>query len=203
MWRGLVPVLSVVLLAACGTPGAPPSSGAASAQGTVSTPGNAQVRGDNEFNETDVMFLQMLIPHHGQGQAIVRLAATRTGNDRIKQLASAIDVTQADEIKTMAGWLTAWGQPLEADESAHAAHGGMPGTSAEEIAVLEKMTGVAFERAFLNMLIAHQDDAVQVARMETAGGINPKAVALAQRVDASRTGQVKQMLDLLKALPSG
>ena len=92
---------------------------------------------------------------------------------------------------------------MQADEAAHAAHGGMPGTSAEEIAVLEKTTGVAFERAFLNMLIAHQDDAVQVARMETAGGINPRAVALAQRVDASRTAQIKQMLDMLKTLPSG
>jgi uncharacterized protein (DUF305 family) len=198
MWRGLAAVLGValgvVLLSGCGGGPAP---------GDVSTPGTAQVRGDNEFNATDVMFLQMLIPHHGQGQTIVRLAASRTGDERIKQLASAIDVTQADEIKTMAGWLTAWGQPLHADESAHEAHGGMPGTSAEEIAVLEKATGVAFERAFLNMLIAHQDDAVQVARMETGGGINPQAVALAQRVDASRSAQVKQMLDLLKALPAG
>ena len=193
--RRLPTVLAMlVLLGGCG--GAPPTDRTPDTGGPPST---AQAR-DNEFNATDVMFLQMLIPHHGQGQTIVRLAASRSGNERIRMLASAIDVTQADEIKTMAGWLTSWGQPLQADEAAHAAHGGMPGTGAEEIAALEKTSGTDFERAFLNMLIAHQDDAVQVARMETAGGINPHAVALAQRVDASRTAQIKQMLELLKAL---
>jgi uncharacterized protein (DUF305 family) len=197
--RRLPAVLALLALGGCG--GAPADRTPDAGVPPNTPPGAAQVRGDNEFNANDVMFLQMLIPHHGQGQTIARLAATRSGNERIRRLASAIDVTQADEIKTMARWLTTWGQPLQADEAAHAAHGGMPGTSAEEIAVLERISGIDFERAFLNMLIAHQDDAVQVARMETAGGINTHAVALAQRVDASRTAQIKQMLELLKAMP--
>jgi uncharacterized protein (DUF305 family) len=73
----------------------------------------------------------------------------------------------------------------------------MPGTSAEEIAVLEKAAGAAFERAFLNMLIAHQDDAIQLARAEVASGSNAEAKALASRIDKSRSAQIAQMLTML------
>jgi uncharacterized protein (DUF305 family) len=177
----------------CGLASKPPAVTAPVAPATAGA--NDQTR-----NATDVMFLQMLIPHHGQGLEIVRHAKTRATRDEVRILAAAIDVTQSDEVKTMAGWLTAWGEPLQADEAAHAAHGGMPGTSAQEIATLAQSTGATFERAFLNMLIAHQDDAVQLARMEASGGTNPQAVALARRVDASRTEQIKQMLELLRTL---
>jgi uncharacterized protein (DUF305 family) len=50
------------------------------------------------------------------------------------------------------------------------------------------------------MMIAHQDDAIQMARMEESSGINPEARALAGRIDRSRTAQIQQMLALIKRL---
>ena len=47
-------------------------------------------------------------------------------------------------------------------------------------------------------MIAQQDDAIQLARSETAGGANPQAKALAKRIDESRTAQIKQMLAMLE-----
>lgn len=185
-------VLAVAALPAVGcSPGGGDEPGRARAG---SAPAEAPGR---TYNATDVMFLQMLLPHHGQGLEIVRMAEGRATRAEVRTLAAAIEVTQADEIKAMAGWLTSWGQPLRAEDDAHAAHGGMPGTTAEEIAVLEKTTGEDFERRFLNMLIAHQDDAVQIATMETSGGENPSAKALAERVARSRAAQIRQMLALL------
>ena len=73
----------------------------------------------------------------------------------------------------------------------------MPGTSAKEIARLRKTSTKAFDKAFLDMLIAHQDDAVQLARFETGGGENRNALAYARQVDASRSAQVQQMSDYL------
>jgi uncharacterized protein (DUF305 family) len=154
------------------------------------------------FNETDVMFLQMMVPHHQQGIAIVRLAAERAGRPEVATLAAAIDSTQASEVEEMARWLQTWSQPATAEPAAHAAHGGMPGTTEAEIAQLRAVTGAAFERAFLNMLIAHQDDAVQLARREVAGGINTPARDLARRIEVSRTAQISQMLALLDATPA-
>ena len=185
----LLAVLSALALAGCV---APPADSAPSAPAPVST----------GFNETDVMFLQMMVPHHHQGIAIVRLAAERADRPEVTVLAAAIESTQASEVAEMAQWLRSWSQPATADPAAHAAHGGMSGTSEAEISQLRGVTGAEFERAFLNMMIAHQDDAVQLARMEVAGGLNPPARDFAQRIDQSRTAQISQMLTLLDTTPA-
>ena len=176
MTRRLAAALATaVLLAGCG-----------SADTTVRAP---------VFNAADVMFLQMMVPHHLQGIEIVRLAPDRATDPEVRMLAAAIETTQLSEVDAMAGWLRDWGQPTDADADAHAAHGGMPSTSAAEIAALA--SAADFDRQFLNLLIAHQDDAIQMARAEAAHGQNPAAKALAGRIDASRSAQLQQMLALL------
>jgi uncharacterized protein (DUF305 family) len=149
------------------------------------------------FNAADTMFLQMMVPHHTQGLAIVQRALTRTVRPDVRMLAAAIQATQTTEIQTMGAWLREWGQPAAADPAAHAAHGGLPGTSADELAQLDQTSDVEFERAFLNLLIAHQDDAIQLARMETAGGVHDAARSLADQIDRSRTAQIAQLLTYL------
>ncbi|HEX2316924.1 MAG TPA: DUF305 domain-containing protein [Thermomonospora sp.] len=149
------------------------------------------------FNGTDVMFLQMAVPHHGQGVRLVRLAARRAVRPEVRTLAAAIEATQLTEIKAMADRLRGWGRPPRAPAHAHAAHGGMPETTEAELEALGRSSGPAFERVFLNTLIAHQDDAVQLARMELAAGADPRTRELARRIDRSRTAQIDHMLTLL------
>ncbi len=150
-----------------------------------------------DFNDEDVMFLQMMVVHHGQGVRIARLADERAARSDVRTLASAIEATQINEITTMARWLRNWRRPPTAPPGGHTAHGGMPATPEKEIKTLEKAHGTAFERRFLNTLIAHQDDAVQLARAEVAAGTNPSARDLADRVVRSRTAQIQQMRGLL------
>jgi uncharacterized protein (DUF305 family) len=149
------------------------------------------------FNGTDVMFLQMMVPHHGQGVRIARLAGDRPVRPEVRTLAAAIEATQLTEIEAMAGRLRAWRRPPRAPAHAHAAHGGMPETRDSEIGALARTTGPGFERGLLNTLIAHQDDAVQIARMEIAAGLDPYARELARRIERSRSAQIRQMLHFL------
>jgi uncharacterized protein (DUF305 family) len=146
------------------------------------------------FNETDVMFVQMIVPHHRQGIAIAEIGAERATRADLKVLAGAIVATQKDEAARLEGWLKTWKQPATADPAAHAAHGGMPGTTEKEIAKLRKASKAEVDKALLDMLIAHQDDAVRLARFETSGGENVNAVGYAKQVDESRSAQIKQML---------
>jgi uncharacterized protein (DUF305 family) len=149
------------------------------------------------FNETDVMFLQMMVPHQEQGLTLVRLAADRAGREDVRVLAAAIETTQVDEIRTMSERLRQWQQPPTAPPNAHHDHGGMPDTTATEIKALRGMSGPEFDRRFLNTLIAHQDDAIQLARLETGTGTNPETRALAERIEQSRQAQIDQMLGFL------
>jgi len=97
----------------------------------------------------------------------------------------------------MSARLRDWHQPATAAVDAHSGHGGMPQTVDAEISALRKTIGPDFDRRFLNVMIAHQDDAIQLARVETATGSDPSAKALADRIDRSRSAQIRQMLDFL------
>ncbi|HTJ39687.1 MAG TPA: DUF305 domain-containing protein [Dactylosporangium sp.] len=149
------------------------------------------------FNDTDVMFSQMMVAHHSQALEMARLARTKAVREDLRTLAAAIDVTETDELKTMQVWLESWSQPPSADPSAHSGHGGAHGTSPDDIKALAAASGTDFETRFLNMFIAHQHNAIEIARMETGTGVNPGALDLAKRIDESRTAEIQQMLRYL------
>ncbi|MBF9133854.1 DUF305 domain-containing protein [Plantactinospora sp. S1510] len=199
-YRRTLIVATLLLLGGCAsTPdgtGAAPAGPAPAPTGSAA-PAPADATG--AFNETDVMFLQMMVTHHGQGLELVRLVESRARRTEVKTLAAAIDVTQDAERETMRNWLTGWGRTTSADPDAHAHadHGGLPATGPKEIAALARTTGTEFETAFLNLLIAHQHNAVEMARVETRSGAYPGALDLARRIDLSRTAQINQMLALL------
>ncbi|GLW05944.1 hypothetical protein Misp01_10740 [Microtetraspora sp. NBRC 13810] len=197
-------VCAVLLLAGCGgqptqvTHGSQQTQGSHESHDSHGSHGVDAVRaGDAGFNADDVMFLQMMVPHNVQGVEIVRLAREREVRPEVRDLTEAIATTQKAENATMAGLLESWKQPPTAAPDEHAAHGGMPGVEPEEIAVIARSAPADFEAGLLNMLIAHQDDAVQLARAASAGGRNAQVRELARRVDVSRSAQIAQMLALL------
>jgi uncharacterized protein (DUF305 family) len=161
----------------------------------------APVPADGSYNDTDVMYLQMMVAHHEQGLEMVRLAEKNARRAEIRTLAQAVGVTQADEVTLMTSWLTSWSKPTTVDHapSAHADHGGLPATGPEEMTALKKAKGSKFETTFLNLFVAHHHNAVEMAAMEQKGGRNAEAKAFAERVKASRTDQIKRMLQMLNA----
>ncbi|MFC4060639.1 DUF305 domain-containing protein [Planomonospora corallina] len=187
-------LLAVLLVA--GTAGCGASDGQWARQVMASRAADAGA--ERGFNAADVMFLQMMVVHNGQGVELARLAHGRPVREEVALLAGAIAVTQEDETAAMAGLLREWGQPPTAPPDGHAAHGGMPETDAREIASVAAAAPAGFERALLNTLIAHQDDAVQLAAAEASGGLHPEVRAMAGRVESSRRAQIERMLALLE-----
>lgn len=165
----VVAVLCLLLAAACGAP-------------------------EERVNAQDVMFVQMMVQHHRQGIEIARVGADR-GEGQVKILAQAVAATQQDEVEMMLRWLHAWRQPLTAAAGAHDHHGGLPETDVARIAALRRSK--SFERDFLTLLAAHQQDALQMAAAEVRDGADAEVKAWASRVRASREEQVRQMRDLL------
>ncbi|GIG89738.1 DUF305 domain-containing protein [Plantactinospora endophytica] len=203
-FRRTLIVATLVLLGGCapgpagtGVPVAAPAPPPPGATPTGAAP--AATAPSGEFNDTDVMFLQMMVTSHGQGLALVRLAPERAEREELKILAAAIDVTQESEQRTMRDWLTGWGRTTSADPDAnvHAEHGGLPVLGPAQLTALSKSSGTAFETDFLNLLIGHQHSAVELARMETKSGVHPEVRELARRIDVSRTAQIDQMLGML------
>jgi uncharacterized protein (DUF305 family) len=178
-------------LGGCATNTAPPASSSVAAQ---------------THNQADITFVQGMIPHHVQAVAMSTMAAQRAASPQVKHLAARIRAAQQPEIDQMSGFLRAWNAPVPASESAqggmgqrdHGASGAMPGMmSGDQMRQLGQASGDAFDRMFLQMMIAHHQGAVTMARTELSDGQNPDARQLAQRIIDAQQREITEMQTLL------
>ncbi|HEU4426279.1 MAG TPA: DUF305 domain-containing protein, partial [Pilimelia sp.] len=141
---------AALLLGGCGAGDAPRRP---SAEGTATTTPPAGM-----FNDTDVMFLQMMVSHHGEGLEMVRLAGERAARTDVRTLAGAIETSETAEVDTMTAWLRARGEPTIADPnpSVHAGHGATVAGGPARIASLRQAPAADFDHTFLSLLIGHQ-----------------------------------------------
>ncbi len=209
---------AAVTLAGCDGTGSGGSPAPATSHGATSN------RPNTTFNNVDVMFVRMMIPHHQQAVEMATLAETKATDPRVKQLAGQIRAAQTSEIATMKGWLTVWGQPTTTP-SGHGMSGGMmpsghhmsgtpsgtmpsgtmpsgmptmPGMmSGADMAKLKAATGKDFDKQFLQMMIVHHRGAIQMAQAEQAHGANPDAKALAGRIIKNQQAEIATMRKML------
>ncbi|MFI9595417.1 DUF305 domain-containing protein [Nonomuraea sp. NPDC052265] len=186
---------ALALLTACGGTDAA-STAAPEASASAGAAASAQPsRGS--FNDADVMFAQMMIPHHQQAVEMAELAPRRAEDPEIKELAAEIKAAQDPEIQTMKGWLAEWGKPVPSGGMGH----DMPGImSGEDMKKLEGAEGAAFDRLFAQQMIAHHEGAIEMARTEQAGGVNPQAKELAKGIESAQRAEVAQLRRLLERL---
>lgn len=185
-----VPV-AAVLLAACGSSGKTDTgqSMEGHSTGMSSPPATAG------HNSQDVMFAQMMSTHHQQATEMAEQAATRASSPEVKKLAVQIKDAQQPEIQKMTGWLKDWGKPTRPPSGMHMAQGMM---SEQDMKKLGTLSGKAFDKMFLQMMIKHHQGAVTMARTEQEQGSNPDAKALADSIVTSQSTEITRMQNLLK-----
>ncbi len=147
------------------------------------------------FDANDVMFAQMMIPHHSQAVELATLAESNTTTPAIRDLAARIKGAQQPEIDEMTAWLAAAG----AMEGDHGAHGmSMPGiVSDSDMAALEQATGAEFDALFLTHMIQHHDGAIAMANDVLATTANDVVSALGTAIVAAQTAEIAEMYALL------
>ncbi|MBD8000551.1 DUF305 domain-containing protein [Oerskovia gallyi] len=149
-------------------------------------------------NDADVMFAQMMIPHHEQALVMSRIVLDTEGVDpAVVDLATRIESAQEPEIATMEGFLAEWGASTTGDHSGHEMDGML---SDEEIQALEAADAATVSRLFLEGMIAHHEGAVDMAEAELADGKNPEALALAQEIIDAQEAEIQEMRELLATL---
>ena len=147
------------------------------------------------FDMSDVMFAQMMIPHHSQAVELAALAEANTSNPVILDLAARIKGAQQPEIDSMTAWLAAAGAPAVD----HGSHGmSMPGmVGAADMAALEKASGAEFDVLFLSHMIQHHEGAIDMANDVLATTKNDDVAALAAAIVAAQTAEIDEMYALL------
>ena len=153
---------------------------------------HSTMKGEN-LSADDAMFLQMMIPHHGQAVIISEYALTNSKNEQILKLAKQIKADQAGEIAQMKKWLSDDGLGEDPGHSM-AAMAGM--LSSDQLATLKNSKADAFDKLFLNNMIEHHEGALQMVSMIE----NSKVADLrdfAASIAAAQQAEIDQMMEIL------
>ena len=148
---------------------------------------------DSSYSGADIMFAQMMIPHHQQAVDMGTIAETRASDPAVKKLAAQIKAEQAPEIEQMKGWLKAANASLEMDHEM--GMGGM--LSDTEMQALTNAKGAAFDKLYLEGMIQHHKGAIHMAQMVIDSN-NAEVAKLAKAIVDSQTKQISYMESLLK-----
>jgi uncharacterized protein (DUF305 family) len=150
------------------------------------------------FNDQDVMFAQMMLPHHEQAVEMSDMLLDKgdTIDSDVVALAEQIKTEQGPEIDQLTTWLSDWGQDTEASMD-HSMDGMM---SDDDMDALESAEGNAAATLFLEQMTVHHEGAVEMAQTEVDKGENPDAVEMAGNIVSSQTEQIDQMKTLLASL---
>ena len=146
----------------------------------------------------DVMFLQMMIPHHEQAVAMSDLAIKNSKNTELLAIANAIKTGQTKEIAQMRQWLADNGVSETAGMGAHHGHdmwmGGM--LSDAELSALAAAKGAEFDRLWLEGMIQHHEGALHMITM-IQDSQNPELAAFATSIESVQTSEIARMKALL------
>jgi hypothetical protein len=146
--------------------------------------------------DADVMFAQMMIPHHEQAVTMSDIAITVGAGPEVTQLATAIKSAQDPEIQQMHQWLTDWGAAHQMDHGDSSMD--MPGMlTDEQLDQLRAARGTAFDRLWMELMIEHHEGAIGMAQEVLATTSDSGVKKLAQDIVAGQTAEISQMKALL------
>ena len=149
-----------------------------------------------KYTGADIMFLQMMIPHHQQAVDISHLAMKTSKDSELLALAKKIAADQAAEIIQMKAWLNDAGAGMDMGHSMDGM-GGMLNDA--ELSALNAETGTKFDILWLKGMTGHHDGAIHMTTM-IRDASNPDIKAFGEKVIADQSAQIEQMKAMIKRL---
>jgi uncharacterized protein (DUF305 family) len=150
----------------------------------------------SKYTGADIMFLQMMIPHHQQAIDISNLAMKTSKDSALLALAKTIAADQAAEIAQMKEWLKDAGADLDMGHSMDGM-GGMLNDA--ELSALNAETGSKFDILWLKGMTGHHDGAIHMTTM-IRDASNPDIKAFGEKVIKDQSAQIEQMKLMLQRL---
>ncbi len=197
-------------LSACTSDETDTASETTTAVETTATSGSStteQAEESAQHSEADVMFAQMMIPHHEQAIEMSDIILSKDDVPAdVTSLAEEIKAAQGPEIAQLTDWLEQWGEPTQ-PEGMDMDMGGdhdmsqMEGMlSEEDLQQLSDAPGPEAAELFLNQMIAHHEGAVAMAEDQVENGTYPPAVDLAQTIIDTQQQEIDTMQQMLDSM---
>lgn len=182
---------TAVTLSSCSTSTSPDRGAASSATGQPAA-----------YNADDVMFGQMMIPHHEQALELAEMVPDRSTDPAVIALAARIAAEQQPEISGMKALLLQW--EVDPNAAAHGSgHAGMAMAGMVDDATMVKLdilTGAKFDELWLQSMINHHRGAIEMAKVEIADGRNADMITMARNIASAQQAEVDQMTPMLDGM---
>jgi len=186
---GVLALAGLLALAGCTTPG----SGAGH---DVHMDGDSSsADASTEANAADVMFAQMMIPHHEQALEMSAIVLAKHGVDpEVDELAEQIAAAQGPEIDQLEAWLDEWGVPRMPGDHDMGMNGMLTDAELDE---LEAADGASGSDLFLEQMIEHHEGAIDMAEAHQESGEHEGALELSAAIIETQAGEIERMRELL------
>ncbi|WP_455901179.1 DUF305 domain-containing protein [Rhodococcus gordoniae] len=191
-------------------------SGSGSDEGTTSaSPAATSGANTAPFDQEDVMFSRMMIPHHAQAVEMSDMLLAKDGiPEPVRALAEQIKAEQQPEIEQFEAWLDEWGMtPMHREDTPRMDRGDMLGMphmdemphmdgmmSEQDMQALSDAQGVAAARMYLEQMIVHHEGAIEMAQDEIEDGRYSGTVELARTIADTQQKEIDTMRQLSTTL---
>jgi primary-amine oxidase len=172
----------------------PPASTAAPATPAVTAP-----------TPREIAYVTQMAEHHRQALRLVEILRDRGEVPyRIGNLADRIAAEQAAEVTDMTAFLKAWGREPAAHGGTGSApmpdhHAHMSGMlSQAQVRSLERVSGAAAGRLFLQLMILHHRGAIEMSAQVLPAAGNPWVISLARHVITGQRAEIDSMRRILE-----
>ena len=157
---------------------------------TTSAPGAA----DQPY---DLQFIDSMVHHHEGAIKMANMVIGKTKRAEVKAFAQKIIDDQAKEIAQMKQWREAWfaGKPAALNMELPGMEGGMKMMNSEHMKEMDQMESNHFDEHFLNMMTAHHEGAVTMAKDALTKAQHPEIKQLAEQIIKAQQAEIKQMKD--------
>lgn len=164
-----------------------------------------------QFEQQDLMFSVMMIPHHQQAIDLSELAISKSDSEQIRVLSEQIIAGQGPEIILMQRWLDEsnefdgmsnmmQSEALNQNGSMRSGMNGMGGMASEaDIELLATLSSPNFDALFLDLMIEHHLGAIDMVQM-IENSNNPEVQNLAGEIIRVQTEEINLMQQIQQEL---
>lgn len=147
----------------------------------------------------DKNYIGNMIAHHEGAIEMAKIAQSNAKHAELKALASKIIASQKTEVDQMLNWQKAWGYPSTsgANMQDHSAMGmmNMMTIANDE---LKTKTGDEFDATFIDLMIKHHQDAIDMSLPGPNNALRQEVKDLAQSIITAQSNEVQQMKEWKK-----
>jgi uncharacterized protein (DUF305 family) len=190
-------LLALSLVACTSTRTTNPTPTPAPTEAAAPTPAAEPSHTEHATAEADLMFIDMMIPHHQQAMQMAEMAQTRAQRPEVKEMASKMQADQKREVEKMKEWRSGWyaDAPQAAMHDMHDMHdmSGTQGMQPMDMSGLQAAQGEQFDRMFVDMMIPHHEQALQMADQMRGKVVHAELGQLIEEMSATQQAEIATM----------